>query len=1552
MVNNYFGIYVQALLAKNSVAKLQKELNAIKGLQVKVTPVMGTINKDAMDKMVSDFNNKINELQKQSSEVNLDIDTDNLVKSKKEISDVGKALDNDLIPSVDNAKQEFNGFDNFIHQAGQSFDNLLGIVSKVAVWGIATNAVYGTKRAIEELFQTYVELEDKLISIERVTNNFNMEEIFDGSYQSAQKYGSSLNDMLGSVEEIARSYSDLTEKEVLAAAEAGILASTIAEMDGQDAVGAIIAVSNAYDLAIENGERLIDIANEVDNNFSVTATDIATAWEKSAATAKTFGVEIQNLTGYIAAISTVTQESGAVIGNSLKTIFSRITTMDDAISAIKNVGIDVFDSTTGDARAVEDILEDLAGKWDDLSDAERQNLGVKVAGRYQLTRFLALMDNWNIAVEASATALNSEGSAARENAKYLESYTAKLTQLENSQAALSEAIFNSQISGWGKAWIELKIALTDAATSFFSVCDAMTVLLGLLPTLLALLSQSTNGYKLLKNALMFLMQEEQAEIVLQKLKNSWLIKNAAGEKMAAISTQLHTKAQQTKVAAVLASEIGEKKLATTNYLLAAAENVAAAGAKVLSVALNMIPGMAIATVLGFIVSGLTNLFSSSEEAATGIEDLNAEFTELDNSIADVEKYRKVLTSTTSSVEQMAEAKEGLKTIQDQLIEQYGKEAEGIDLVNGNIDEQLKKLKQLKQEQAQDYVDTNKSKYNTANDKVYGKNNYKRDMLIGTGYVDITDYDYMVKNKKMTEAEADVYRERLANAKQFDKDLYDIVKKYSTSATEADVSGFISFNTKSVDNSKKALTELREYFIENEKEIVASGAMSQESFDWRLNEIDKELKNIDKKFGSYYETINKVNEQLLTAKGFDFLKEDIAALSQEEVLNEEKINKLIAKYPDLQDALSKNGIKAKSLIKDYQDVGDILSLTADKYDENSDSINDFLKEAVDLKDTNSLTKDTVSELLDKYEGLEQIFKDAGYSVKDIVEYCKEYNGTLYPMISNTNSLSEAIKQLDENINSIQSAYSTCKDAIAEYNENGYFSIDTMQSLLALDERYLLALQNENGQLVLNEQSYRNMIDAQLDEAEAAAANSAMLDLETITGKNTGQTMEELRKKYANLQTELDNTTISYDQLTEAAAKARVAQGVEDADDLTSKIMSVYSSRMEIIKKTRNSISSSNATFAKSMGVSNKTTQKTINYYEKAEEALLGYKNAVDAIDNELKILQEQQKRNIEGSNAWFNNYQQQEQVVRRYQSAINTYIQQIEIQMRNDKLTGEEKTKLANKIQDLRLEYEKLNTVIYDNIEAQKEFYKGEIENKLDSIKDLEDKRHNDALDHIKKEREAFKKQIDEQLNLIQKAKDARSYENDLKELQEQRLDILNQIARLEGDDSRLAQSKLKDLYDELEDLDSDLSDLNYDRDVEIREGALEDLETQMEEYYDRLEEIEDEKNALIEESLEDAKDSLDKLNWTIGGLKNELNKWTNNLSSFSHWADGFDALVSTMPQQNIVSASMPVTTLDENGNPVTTEITFQITGSSKDATDIASQVVESLKQAGVIVNKN
>ena len=88
---------------------------------------------------------------------------------------------------------------------------------------------------------------------------------------------------------------------------------------------------------------------------------------------------MSDLIGYIAAIGSTTRESGSIIGNGLKTIFSRITTMSEAESILNSVNISIRDMS-GNIRPVSDILEELAGKWTTLSDEQRQNIGVtKVA---------------------------------------------------------------------------------------------------------------------------------------------------------------------------------------------------------------------------------------------------------------------------------------------------------------------------------------------------------------------------------------------------------------------------------------------------------------------------------------------------------------------------------------------------------------------------------------------------------------------------------------------------------------------------------------------------------------------------------------------------------------------------------------------------------------------------------------------------------------------------------------------------------------------------------------------------------------------------------------------------------------------------------------------------------------------------------------------------------------------------------------------------------------------------------------------------------------------
>ena len=59
--------------------------------------------------------------------------------------------------------------------------------------------------------------------------------------------------------------------------------------------------------------------------------------------------------------------------------------MSGSVNALKDVGIGVFNED-GTTRDFSRIVEDLAGKWDTLTNAQQQNLAVQLAGRYQLTR--------------------------------------------------------------------------------------------------------------------------------------------------------------------------------------------------------------------------------------------------------------------------------------------------------------------------------------------------------------------------------------------------------------------------------------------------------------------------------------------------------------------------------------------------------------------------------------------------------------------------------------------------------------------------------------------------------------------------------------------------------------------------------------------------------------------------------------------------------------------------------------------------------------------------------------------------------------------------------------------------------------------------------------------------------------------------------------------------------------------------------------------------------------------------------------------------------------
>lgn len=82
-------------------------------------------------------------------------------------------------------------------------------------------------------------------------------------------------------------------------------------------------------------------------------------------------------------------------------------------------------------------------------------------------------------------------------------------------------------------------------------------------------------------------------------------------------------------------------------------------------------------------------------------------TSLQSNIDKITELRTALDNGTLTEEEAYQAKSDLLEIQDSLTESYGNQAQGIDLVNGSLDQQISKLKELSTEESKRFLNENK-----------------------------------------------------------------------------------------------------------------------------------------------------------------------------------------------------------------------------------------------------------------------------------------------------------------------------------------------------------------------------------------------------------------------------------------------------------------------------------------------------------------------------------------------------------------------------------------------------------------------------------------------------------------------------------------------------------------------------------------------------------------------------------------------------------------------------------------------------------------------------
>ena len=197
-------------------------------------------------------------------------------------------------------------------------------------------------------------------------------------------------------------------------------------VSAEDAAASIVSQIRAFGEDASFATHVIDAYNEVANNFSVGTNDLSQAMEIAASGMATYGNSFEQVIGLVTSGTEIMQGRSSQVARGLSTIAARIVKNQDALA---EYGITV-ENVDGSLKSTFDVLSELKPKWDSMTDAQRTALGDTIAGQNQYKVLASVMQNFGNAVDATKTALESAGSAAQENSKYMESLEAKQQALK------------------------------------------------------------------------------------------------------------------------------------------------------------------------------------------------------------------------------------------------------------------------------------------------------------------------------------------------------------------------------------------------------------------------------------------------------------------------------------------------------------------------------------------------------------------------------------------------------------------------------------------------------------------------------------------------------------------------------------------------------------------------------------------------------------------------------------------------------------------------------------------------------------------------------------------------------------------------------------------------------------------------------------------------------------------------------------------------------------------------------------------------------------------
>ena len=284
--------------------------------------------------------------------------------------------------------------------------------ARVVAFGASAGLIFAVQKSFSSLVNTTIEVEKSLTDINVVLNTSSkgIKQFGDQLFSVAKNTGSAFKDVASAATEFSRQ--GLGLEETLKRTRDALILTRLSGLDVVSSTEALTAAVNSFTKEALTTTDVVNKLAAVDAKFAVSSRDLSEAIQRVGSSASEAGVSFDELLGIVTSVQQTTARGGAVIGNALKTIFTRIE-RPQVISDLKDFGIAVTD-ISGNALPTIKVIENLAQSFQNLNPVIKSQVAELVGGVYQINILKAALADVSKQNSAFAEATRTSSKAADE----------------------------------------------------------------------------------------------------------------------------------------------------------------------------------------------------------------------------------------------------------------------------------------------------------------------------------------------------------------------------------------------------------------------------------------------------------------------------------------------------------------------------------------------------------------------------------------------------------------------------------------------------------------------------------------------------------------------------------------------------------------------------------------------------------------------------------------------------------------------------------------------------------------------------------------------------------------------------------------------------------------------------------------------------------------------------------------------------------------------------------------------------------------------------------